>query len=49
MPQTESVAVTLPAEVIAMARGAIEQGLYSSVDEVVSDAIRNARSRFPAR
>ena len=39
MPKAESVNVTLPAEVIAMARRAVERGLYSSIDEVVSDAI----------
>jgi Arc/MetJ-type ribon-helix-helix transcriptional regulator len=39
MPKAESVNVTLPTEVIAMARSAVERGLYSSIDEVVSDAI----------
>ena len=39
MPKAESVNVTFPAEVIAMARRAVERGLYSSIDEVVSDAI----------
>jgi len=39
MPKAESVNVTLPTEVVDMARLAVERGHYSSIDEVISDAI----------
>jgi Arc/MetJ-type ribon-helix-helix transcriptional regulator len=41
MPKAEILNATLPAEVAAIARGAVERGLYSSVEDVVSDAIRH--------
>ena len=37
---TETISVTLPAEIVRAIRDAVETGAYSSADAVVEDALR---------
>ena len=40
MPPVEKISVALPSEMIAVLRAAVESGEYSSVSEVIREALR---------
>ena len=41
MAEIERVTITLPADMVAVVRGAVEMGDYASTSEVVRDALRD--------